>query len=571
MTEKNGAQIMVNALIKQGVTTIFGYPGGSVLKFYDELFHNRSKINHILTRHEQGAAHAAEGYAKSTGNVGVVVVTSGPGTTNLVTGIADAYLDSVPLVCICGQVASNLIGTDAFQEVDTNEITKAISKHNYLIKKAEDIDKVIQEAFLTAKTGRPGPVIIAIPSDVQAQKIDYVESSIDNKIIEPAIDYHELDEKISSALKLIENAKKPLLYCGGGVTISGKAAVKELHNLAKTTNMPVTLTLMGLGVYPATDPQFIGMPGMHGTYEANKAMSECDLMIAIGARFDDRVTAKIDKFSPNSKKIQIDIDPSIINKNVKVDISLIGDAAHILSAINKKISTIAKKDLTEWWNTIDNWRTKKSYDYKASKAVIKPQYVIERLYELTRDIKPFIVTDVGQHQMFTAQLYKFEKARQLVTSGGLGTMGFGLPAAIGTKIANPDSMIICVSGDGSFMMNIQELATAKYYNIPIKVIILNNGHLGMVRQWQQLFCDKRYSSTVFEKKTDFVSVAKAFGCLGAEVSDQSNLDEAIKNMLESKDPFILNVFVDGEENVMPMILSGKAHHEMFFREDLKNE
>jgi acetolactate synthase-1/2/3 large subunit len=566
MTIKNGAQIMIDSLLEQGVKEVFGYPGGSIITFYDELYKNSDKITHYLARHEQGAIHAAEGYAKSTGKVGVAIFTSGPGATNAVTGIADAYLDNIPIVCICGQVKSTLIGTNSFQEVDTNGITRSISKYNYLVKDINDIDRVIKEAFYIAKSGKPGPVVISVTSDVQAQKIEYVPP---NKPIRK-LHYEKtknIDECVDKIVEMFKEAKKPVVYFGGGVLISGKKAVKQLNDFIINNNLPAVSSFMGLGSFPSEDKRFLGMIGMHGSYEANLTVYNSDLLIVIGSRMTDRATVNVDTFSKQSKKIHIDIESANINLNVSVELGIIGDIGEVLKKLNKKLSGNFK--FNEWWSEIENWKLFNSPKYINSNKTIKPQYLIERISDLTKDKKNiFIATDVGQHQMWTAQFYKFSRPRQFISSGGLGTMGFGLPAAIGVQIANPKSKVICISGDGSIMMNIQELATAIYYNLPVKIVIVNNGVLGMVRQWQKLLFERRFSNTTFEKQSNFVAIAKAFGCKSATISSPDEIDGAIAKMIKSKKPYVLNVVVD-DENVVPMVPSGKSFTDMLLTEDFK--
>ncbi|CCG07904.1 Acetolactate synthase, large subunit [Pararhodospirillum photometricum DSM 122] len=562
--EKSGAEILLKALADQGVDVLFGYPGGSVLPLYDELF-KQNHIRHILVRHEQAAVHAAEGYARSTGKVGVVLVTSGPGATNAVTGLTDAMMDSIPLVCFTGQVPTHLIGNDAFQEADTTGITRQCTKHNYLVKKSEDLARVIHEGFQVAATGRPGPVVIDLPKDILLRPAPYTPPSrVRHKSYRPQIkgDIRAIEQ----AVDLIANAKQPIFYCGGGVINSGPHACQLLTQLARLTGYPVTLTLMGLGAFPASDPQFLGMLGMHGTYEANLAMHNCDVMVAVGARFDDRVTGRLDAFAPNATKIQIDIDPSSVNKNVRVDLPIIGDVGHVLEDMIKVWKARqARPDqaaLGAWWKRIDEWRARDCLRYEPSDTVIKPQYAIQRLYDLTRERDPLITTEVGQHQMWAAQFFKFEKPNRWMTSGGLGTMGYGLPASIGVQIAHPESLVVDISGEASFMMNMQEIATAVQYRLPIKVFILNNHYMGMVRQWQELLHGGRYSESYSEALPDIVKLAEAFGAAGLRVSDPAALDDTIRQMMAIDGPVLVDVLVDPSENCFPMIPSGAPHYQM---------
>ena len=515
-----GAEIVFKVLEDQGVKHIFGYPGGAVLPIYDEL-KNHKKIKHILVRHEQGAGHAAEGYARSSGKPGVLLVTSGPGATNAVTALTDAYMDSVPIVCITGQVPTHLIGTDAFQECDTTGITRPCTKHNWLVKDVNKLSSIMHKAFEVATTGRPGPVLIDIPKDIQFQKGKYIKPKNLKNNEKVNIKFNGQDENVEKTIELIKKSSKPIFYTGGGVINSGPRATQLLRELVLLTGFPITSTLQGLGAYPGNDPQFLGMLGMHGTYEANNAMHDCDLMINVGARFDDRITGKIDEFSPNSKKIHIDIDPSSINKNVKVDIALVGDVKFVLE---KFVSTIKKKypdfgnsnkqKISSWWNQIDKWRKKNSLGYINSDKVIKPQFAVQRLYELTKAQDVFITTEVGQHQMWAAQHYKFNKPNRWMTSGGLGTMGYGLPAAVGVQVANPDKLVIDIAGEASVLMTMQEMSTAVQYKLPIKIFILNNEYMGMVRQWQELLHEKNYSESYTAALPDFVKLAEAYGCVG---------------------------------------------------------
>ncbi|MBI4966992.1 MAG: acetolactate synthase 3 large subunit [Rhodospirillales bacterium] len=560
----NGSEILLKALVDQGVEVIFGYPGGAVLPIYDELF-KQNRLRHILVRHEQAALHAAEGYARSTGKVGCALVTSGPGSTNAVTGLLDAMLDSIPLVCLTGQVPTHLIGNDAFQEADTTGITRPCTKHNYLVKDVNDLARVVHEAFYVAKSGRPGPVVIDLPKDVVTAKGRYVgPAKVRHKSYKPQVKGDAA--AIEKAVELMAHAKRPLLYAGGGVINSGPAASELLTQLVKMSGFPFTLTLMGLGAVPAADPHYLGMVGMHGTYEANLAMHDCDVMVCIGARFDDRVTGKIAAFAPHSKKIHIDIDPSSINKNVAVEVPIVGDVAHVLEDLIRiwKTKQVRPDDkaLKAWWKTIDGWRARECLRYKPSKKMIKPQYAIERLYELTKDKDPFICTEVGQHQMWTAQLYRFEKPKHLMTSGGLGTMGYGLPAAMGVQVAHPDALVIDVAGESSIQMNIQEMATLAQHRLPVKIFILNNQYLGMVRQWQELLHGGRYSESHMSAHPDFVKLAEAYGAVGLRADKPSDLDDAIRTMISTPRAVILDVKVDPSENVFPMIPAGAAHNEM---------
>jgi acetolactate synthase I/II/III large subunit len=565
--ELTGAEIVFKALADHKVEYIFGYPGGAVLPLYDELS-KQDKIKHILVRHEQGAGHAAEGYARSSGKPGVVLVTSGPGATNMVTALTDAYMDSIPLVCITGQVPTHLIGTDAFQECDTTGITRPCTKHNWLVKDVNKLAETIHKAFRIATTGRPGPVLVDIPKDIQFKKGIY--KGFEN--IE--IDTYQPNTKgdpneIEKAVELIANAKKPIFYTGGGVINAGEKASQALRDLVSLTGFPITSTLQGLGCYPGEDDQFLGMLGMHGTYEANNAMHDCDLMINIGARFDDRITGMVNKFSPGSKKIHIDIDPSSINKVVKVDVGIVGDACNVMNdmadSIKKKypgFKNSNKEQLSKWWEQINVWREKKSLSFRSSKTTIMPQYAVQRLYELTKNQDTFITTEVGQHQMWAAQHYKFSKPNRWMTSGGLGTMGYGLPAAIGTQIANPGKLVVDIAGEASILMNIQELSTAVQYRLPVKIFILNNEYMGMVRQWQELLHEKNYSESYSEALPDFVKLAEAYGAVGIRANKPDELDEKIKEMINVDKPVIFDCVVEKEENCFPMIPSGKAHNEM---------
>jgi acetolactate synthase I/II/III large subunit len=559
-----GAEMVIRALRDQGVDTIFGYPGGAVLPIYDALFH-QTHIKHVLVRHEQGAAHAAEGFARSSGKAGVLLVTSGPGATNAVTGLTDALMDSIPVVCITGQVPTHLIGSDAFQECDTVGITRHCTKHNYLVRQIEDLPRILHEAFYVAQNGRPGPVVIDIPKDVQFAIGTYIgPRNIEHKTYRPKLDGDP--DKLQQAITLMAAARRPILYTGGGIINAGPKASRLLRELADLTGFPLTSTLMGLGAYPASGKNWLGMLGMHGTYEANNAMHDCDLMIAIGARFDDRITGRLDAFSPGSKKIHIDIDPSSINKNVKVDLGIVGDCAHVLrqllDAWRARDLAPDKAALAKWWAQIDKWRSRKSLSFKNSKDVIKPQYAVQRLYELTKARDTYITTEVGQHQMWAAQHYHFEAPNRWMTSGGLGTMGYGLPAAIGVQMAHPDALVIDIAGEASILMNIQELSTAAQYRLPVKIFILNNEYMGMVRQWQELLHNGRYSESYSEALPDFVKLADAYGAHGIRCSDPAKLDEAIIEMLETPNTVIFDCVVDKTENCLPMIPSGKAHNEM---------
>jgi len=571
--ELSGAEMVVRALKDQGVKHIFGYPGGAVLPIYDALFATDDLI-HVLVRHEQGAVHAAEGYARSTGRPGVVLVTSGPGATNAVTGLADALMDSIPIVVLTGQVATHLIGTDAFQECDTVGITRACTKHNYLVKDVNDLSRVLHEAFQIATTGRPGPVVVDIPKDVQFKRGAYVApESVRHKTYRPKTE-PDLGA-IVKAVELMANAKRPLFYTGGGIVNSGPEASRLLRELVKTTGFPITSTLMGLGAFPASDPRWLGLVGMHGPYEANLAMHDCDLMICLGARFDDRVTGRIDGFSPGSTKIHLDIDPSQINKNVRVDLPIVADATKALKEMLHFWKTQRRKvdapALAEWWKQIEIWRKKDSLAYKPSTDIIKPQYAIDRLYALTRGRDVYITTEVGQHQMWAAQRFKFEEPNRWMTSGGLGTMGYGLPASIGVQMAHPDSLVIDIAGEASVQMTMQEMSTAVQYDLPVKIFILNNQYMGMVRQWQQLLHGGRYSHSYSEALPDFVKLADAFGCVGLRAEKPAELDAKIQEMIDVKKPVLFDCRVDPTENCYPMIPSGGAHHEMLLSDASENE
>ncbi len=562
-----GAEIVFKCLEDQSVEFIFGYPGGAVLPIYDEL-KNHSSIKHILVRHEQGAGHAAEGYARSSGKPGVVLVTSGPGATNVVTALTDAYMDSVPLVCISGQVPTHLIGTDAFQECDTTGITRPCTKHNWLVKDIKDLSKVMHEAFRVATTGRPGPVLVDIPKDIQFAKSNYSKPKIEKKLNGKAMNKFSHNE-IDQLIKLISKAKKPVVYTGGGVINSGPKASDTLKEFVRLIGFPITSTLQGLGAFPGDDNQFIGMLGMHGTYEANNAMHDCDLLINVGARFDDRITGKIDEFSPKSKKVHIDIDPSSINKIIKVDLAIVGDVNEVLKSVIKRINkrknglkTSNKQNISKWWEQIEKWRSKNSLGFINSEETIKPQHAVQRLYELTKNQDTYITTEVGQHQMWAAQHYKFNKPNRWMTSGGLGTMGYGLPAAVGVQIAHPDKLVIDIAGEASVLMTMQEMSTAVQYNLPIKIFVLNNQYMGMVRQWQELLHEKNYSESYSEALPDFVKLAEAYGCKGIKVNKPDELDSKIKEMIDYNGPVIFDCQVDPNENCFPMIPSGKPHNQM---------
>ncbi len=568
-----GADLLVKALIDEEVEVVFGYPGGAVLPIYDSLF-KQNRLRHILVRHEQAAVHAAEGYARSTGKVGVVLVTSGPGATNAVTGLTDALMDSIPIVCLTGQVATHLIGNDAFQEADTTGITRPCTKHNYLVKAVGDLARTVHEAFYVARSGRPGPVVIDLPKDVLMNKHEYVpppKVALTHKSYRPQTQPDP--KKIEQAIEMIANARRPVFYAGGGIINSGPKASKLLTQFAHLTGFPVTNTLMGLGAFPASDKQFLGMLGMHGTYEANLAMHGCDVMINIGARFDDRITGNLTKFSPGSKKIHVDIDPSSINKNVHVDLAIVGDASVVLEELLKawkaKQPKVDQKALKAWWAEIEGWRGRNCLAYKRSKQVIKPQYALERLYHHIKDRDHYITTEVGQHQMWAAQFLKFEQPNRWMTSGGLGTMGYGFPAALGVQIAHPEALVIDVAGEASILMNIQELSTAAQYRLPVKIFVLNNHYMGMVRQWQELLHGGRYSESYSESLPDFVKVADAFGAKGLRCEDPAKLDDTIREMIELKHPVIVDVIVDEKENCFPMIPSGAAHNEMLLGPDDK--
>ncbi len=565
-----GAQIIIKALKDQGVDTIFGYPGGAVLPIYDALF-QQNDLRHILVRHEQAAVHAAEGYARSTGKVGCVLVTSGPGATNAVTGLLDALCDSIPLVCLSGQVPTHLIGNDAFQEADTTGITRPCTKHNYLVKDVNNLARTMHEAFYVARSGRPGPVLIDVPKDVQFADGVYVPpGEVKHKTYRPQVKPEIA--RVEEAIELMANAKRPIFYTGGGVINAGPMAAKLLTQFVKTTGFPITSTLMGLGAFPASDAQWLGMLGMHGTYEANLAMYGCDVMINIGARFDDRVTGKLSEFAPGSKKIHVDIDPSSINKNVAVDIPIVGDCGAVLEAMLTMWKARQKRAdqaaLKEWWTQIDGWRARNCLNYNRTESVIKPQYALERLREALRGKDHYITTEVGQHQMWAAQFLPFDQPNRWLTSGGLGTMGYGLPAAIGAQIAHPEAIVVDVSGEASFLMNMQEIGTAVQYRAPVKVFILNNQYMGMVRQWQELLHGSRFSQSYSEALPDFVKLAEAWGCVGLRATTVAEVDEVIEKMLAVTDrPCIVDIAVDPKENCFPMIPGGKAHNEILLGPD----
>lgn len=564
--QMTGAEMVIKSLADQGVDVVFGYPGGAVLPIYDALF-KQNHIRHVLVRHEQGAVHAAEGYARSTGKPGVVLVTSGPGATNAVTGLTDALMDSIPIVCLTGQVPTHLIGNDAFQECDTTGITRPCTKHNYLVKDVNKLSRTMHEAFYVATSGRPGPVVIDLPKDVQFATGTYeMPKSAAHKTYKPTV--KPARDRIEAAVDLLLNAKRPIVYAGGGVINAGPNASQLLTEFVRMTNYPCTLTLMGLGAFPANEPQFLGMLGMHGTYEANWAMHDCDVMLAVGSRFDDRITGRLDAFAPNSTKIHIDIDPSSINKNVRVDLPIVADAGYALEDLIKVFKARQKKNdaaaMDRWWGKIDEWRAIDCLNFKTNDDVIKPQEAIKRLYEKTqtdgRDT--FITTEVGQHQMWAAQHFHFQKPNRWMTSGGLGTMGYGLPAAVGAQMGNPDGLVIDIAGEASILMNIQELSTAVQYRLPVKVFILNNQYMGMVRQWQELLHGGRYSESYSEALPDFVKLAEAYGLKGLRAEKPDQLEDVIDQMLAHDGPVIADICVDKAENCFPMIPSGAAHNDM---------
>jgi acetolactate synthase-1/2/3 large subunit len=565
-----GAEIVIRALLDNGVDTLFGYPGGAVLPIYDALF-DEPRLRHVLVRHEQGATHAAEGYARSTGKPGVVLVTSGPGATNAVTGIVDALMDSIPLVVITGQVATHLIGTDAFQECDTVGITRSITKQNYLVKDAADLPRVIHEAFHIATSGRPGPVVIDIPKDVQFGKALY-QGPDEVRHTHPYAPRTKGDAgRVAEAVAMIAGARRPILYTGGGVINAGPAASALLREFAALTGAPVTSTLMGLGAFPASDPKWLGMLGMHGSFEANNAMHDCDVMVCVGARFDDRVTGRLDAFSPGSRKIHIDIDPSSIGKNIRADVGIVGDAGSVLAdmvaAWKSRNLAPDKKAMADWWKQIDAWRARDGFRYAPDAKLIKPQYALQRLQALIQGHDTYITTEVGQHQMWAAQFLQFEEPNRWMTSGGLGTMGYGLPAAVGVQMAHPDSLVIDVAGDASVQMTMQEISTAVQHELPIKIFILNNEWMGMVRQWQQLLHGERYSHSYSASLPDFVKLAEAYGAVGLRAETPDELDGKILEMIAVKRPVIFDCRVTKEENCFPMIPSGKAHNEMILAAD----
>ena len=559
-----GSEVVVRSLVDQGVDVVFGYPGGAVLPIYDAIF-QQNELRHILVRHEQAAVHAAEGYARSTGKVGVVLVTSGPGATNAVTGLTDALMDSIPVVCLTGQVPTHLIGNDAFQEADTVGITRPCTKHNYLVKDVDKLSYTISEAFYVARSGRPGPVVVDLPKDIVNEETNYEKlGKIEHRSYRPVT--RAEPHAIKEAVSLLEGAERPIIYSGGGVMNSGNRASKLLKKFAHETGFPVTNTLMGLGGFPGNDPQFIGMLGMHGTYEANMAMHDCDVMFAVGARFDDRVTGRLSDFAPTAKKIQIDIDRSSINKNVFVDIPLVGDVANVLEDIQavwkQEKRSSNKKAVKSWWEQIDCWREVNCLKYEQSLNSIKPQYALQRLHEITKDLDVYITTEVGQHQMWAAQFFRFDEPRRWMTSGGLGTMGYGFPAATGVQIAHPNSLVIDIAGEASFLMNMQELSTVKQYRLPVKVFIINNEYMGMVRQWQEFFHGGRYAESYTDSLPDFVALAESYGMKGLRATKPDQVDDLIKEMIAHDGPVIADVQVEKMENVFPMIPAGAGHHEM---------
>ena len=573
-----GAEIVFKALEDQKVEYIFGYPGGAVLPIYDELKNHKS-IKHILARHEQGAGHAAEGYARSSGKTGIILVTSGPGATNAVTALTDAYMDSVPLVCISGQVPTHLIGTDAFQECDTTGITRPCTKHNWLVKDVNKLAETLHLAFEVASTGSPGPVLVDLPKDIQFKKgiYKFIKGKLKNKLNGKAL-IKPSKKVLDQFIEMIKNSSKPIIYTGGGVINSGPEASELLKEFVNITGFPITSTLQGLGAYPGDDPQFLGMLGMHGTFEANNAMHDCDLMINIGARFDDRITGKVDKFSPYSKKIHVDIDPSSIGKNIKVDLAIVSDVKELLKGLikrfkekNKNFLQSNKGKTAKWWEQISKWKEKKSLNFINSNKVIKPQHAVQRLYELTKNKDTYITTEVGQHQMWAAQHYKFNKPNRWMTSGGLGTMGYGLPAAVGVQIAHPGKLVIDIAGEASVLMTMQEMSTAVQYRLPIKIFILNNEYMGMVRQWQELLHEKNYSESYTAALPDFVKLADSYGCVGIRAKTPDELDSKIIEMIEVDKPVIFDCVVDKAENCFPMIPSGKPHNQMILGPEEEEE
>jgi acetolactate synthase I/II/III large subunit len=568
-----GAGIVLQALADQGVEHIFGYPGGAVLPIYDEIF-KQTAVKHILVRHEQGATHAAEGYARSSGKVGVVLVTSGPGATNAVTGLTDALMDSIPMVCITGQVPTHMIGSDAFQECDTVGITRPCTKHNYLVKDVNDLARILHEAFYVAQNGRPGPVVVDIPKDVQFARGAYIgPNKVVHKTYRPQLKGNP--QAIRDAVDLIASAKRPVFYTGGGVINSGPNASKLLREFVDLTGFPITSTLMGLGAYPASSKQWLGMLGMHGTYEANLAMHGCDVMICVGARFDDRITGRLNAFSPGSKKIHIDIDPSSISKTVKADIPIVGDCGYVIEEMLRvwkaRAPQVDKRAIKLWWSEIESWRKRDCLKYKNRTDVIMPQYAIQRLYELTKNRDTYITTEVGQHQMWAAQFYRFNEPNRWMTSGGLGTMGYGLPAAVGVQIAHPESLVIDIAGEASVQMTMQEMSTAAQYELPIKIFILNNEYMGMVRQWQELLHGGRYSHSYSEALPDFVKLAEAYQCVGLRAEKPDELDDLILEMIETPKPVIFDCRVSKMANCFPMIPSGESHNNMMLGDEGSDE
>ena len=564
-----GGEIVIRSLVDQGVDVIFGYPGGAVLPIYDALF-QQNRLRHVLTRHEQGAVHAAEGYARSTGKVGAVLVTSGPGATNAVTGLTDALMDSIPLVCLTGQVPTHLIGNDAFQEADTVGITRPCTKHNYLVKDVRDLARIIAEAFYVARSGRPGPVVVDLPKDVANDSADYEPiENVEHRTYKPAVKAPA--ERVAEAVALLAGAERPIIYAGGGVINSGPRASALLHELAELTGFPVTQTLLGLGGFAAANPLSLGMLGMHGTYEANLAMHHADVMLAVGARFDDRVTGRLDDFAPEARKIHIDIDPSSINKNVPVEVPLVGDVGHvlddILAGLKRRKRRTRKAAVKRWWQRIEKWRARDCLRYAPSETTIKPQYALQRLQAHTAGRDVYFTTEVGQHQMWAAQYLAIQEPKRWMTSGGLGTMGYGFPAAVGVQTAHPDSLVIDVAGEASFLMNIQELSTVRQYRLPVKVFILNNEYLGMVRQWQEFFHGGRYAESYSDSLPDFVALAEAFGMKGLRATVPGEVDAVIAEMIAHDGPVIADIMVEKTENVFPMIPAGAAHHEMKLGDD----